>query len=154
MRPWEYKAPEQPAAPAVAAPPPTQQPPAPPPQNGPMTPQLLFAKWGALIQGVFPYLQDHFLNYGGADFQDWFVEHKGLDTWNAFKKDATPELLTQATQMHPQLKSIFTPEEKVLAFFASSDGIVIENLAGRFMKDVQASVFFGGGGKLVAVHVS
>lgn len=116
-RPWEYKAPEQPAAPAVAAPPPTQQPPAPPPQNGPMTPQLLFAKWGALIQGVFPYLQDHFLNYGGADFQDWFVEHKGLDTWNAFKKDATPELLTQATQMHPQLKSIFTPEEKVLAFF-------------------------------------
>ncbi|KAF4385730.1 hypothetical protein F8388_010286 [Cannabis sativa] len=44
-----------------------------------------------------------------------------------------------------------TPDEKhfishVLAFFAASDGIVLENLAGRFMKDVQvaeARAFYG-----------
>jgi ribonucleoside-diphosphate reductase subunit M2 len=34
----------------------------------------------------------------------------------------------------------------VLAFFAASDGIVLENLAGRFMKEVQVSeahAFYG-----------
>ncbi|KAK3036444.1 hypothetical protein RJ639_030043 [Escallonia herrerae] len=44
-----------------------------------------------------------------------------------------------------------TPDEKhfithVLAFFAASDGIVLENLAGRFMKEVQVSearAFYG-----------
>ena len=84
-----------------------------------MTPPLLFVKWGNLIREIFPQLKDHFDNRNGDDFRDWFLDRKGGDLWAAFKKDATPELLTQLTQMAPDLKVIFTPEDKVLLFFAN-----------------------------------
>ncbi|KAL3644049.1 hypothetical protein CASFOL_011981 [Castilleja foliolosa] len=62
--------------------------------------------------------------------------------WTAEEVD-----LSQDTQHWENL----TPDEKhfikhVLAFFAASDGIVLENLAGRFMKEVQISearAFYG-----------
>ncbi|KAK1319188.1 hypothetical protein QJS10_CPB04g00256 [Acorus calamus] len=55
------------------------------------------------------------------------------------------------SQDHRHWSDVLTPDERhfvthVLAFFASSDGIVLENLAVRFMKDVQiaeARAFYG-----------
>ena len=120
-RPWEFQpgAPPPAATPApISTAPPAAPPPAPLP-TGPMTPQLLFAKWGNLIREIFPQLQDSFKHESGDDFRDWFLDRKGADLWAAFKKDATPELLTQLTQMAPDLKVIFTPEDKVLLFFAN-----------------------------------
>ena len=121
-RPWEFQAN---AAPIATAPPPAP-PLAPPPvaapapiPTGPMTPQLLFQKWGNLIREIFPQLQDFFRNQTGDDFRDWFLDRKGGDLWASFKKDATPELLTALTQMAPELKAVFTPEDKVLLFFAN-----------------------------------
>ena len=76
-------------------------------------------KWGNLIREIFPQLQDFFRNQTGDDFRDWFLDRKGGDLWASFKKDATPELLTALTQMAPELKAVFTPEDKVLLFFAN-----------------------------------
>ena len=83
-----------------------------------MTAQRLFMKYAVLIQQIGPILVDHFQNSDGAAFQDWFIHRKGADTFNAFRADATPELLTEAVTSHPQLRMIFQPEDKVLNFFA------------------------------------
>jgi len=114
-RPWEFKA-------NAVAPPEQQQQPAPAevvqsiPQ--PMTPQGLYLKYKGLIQSIFPFLQDHFKRTNGDEFREWFIESKGTDTWSAFKKDATPELLIQLIGMTPQnIKDVFAPPEAVQAFF-------------------------------------
>jgi hypothetical protein len=114
-RPWEFKAN---APPAVA--PPQQPAPAEVVQSvpQPMTPQGLFLKYKGLIESIFPFLQDHFKRTNGDEFREWFIESKGTDTWSAFKKDATPELLIQLIGMTPQnIKDVFTPPEAVQAFF-------------------------------------
>lgn len=115
-KPWEFDPAARPAA-VATTPSPTAAPP--PVQTGPMTPQSFFLKWQALFNEVYSRLIDCFNNETGDDFRDWFLDRKGGDTWAAFKKDATPELLTQLTQMHPQLKAAWTPEDKVLLFFAN-----------------------------------
>ena len=118
-RPWEFNA----NAPAVSAPPPQQQPPAAaevvqPPLPQPMTPQGLYLKYKGLIESIFPFLQDHFKRTNGDEFREWFIESKGTDTWSAFKKDATPELLAQLVGMTPQnIRDVFQPAEKVSLFF-------------------------------------
>jgi hypothetical protein len=119
-RPWEFGE-GKPAPTAVVPQPATPQGPAPPQtpmEQGPMTAQRLFTKYALLIQQIGPILVDHFQNSDGAAFQDWFIHRKGADTFNAFRADATPELLTEAVTSHPQLKLIFQPEDKVLNFFA------------------------------------
>ncbi|KAJ6822213.1 ribonucleoside-diphosphate reductase small chain [Iris pallida] len=63
--------------------------------------------------------------------------------WTAEEVDLSSDL--------PHWRNILSPDERcfvthVLAFFAASDGIVLENLAGRFMSDVQvaeARAFYG-----------
>ncbi|KAJ6801463.1 ribonucleoside-diphosphate reductase small chain [Iris pallida] len=63
--------------------------------------------------------------------------------WTAEEVDLSADL--------PHWRSVLSPDERhfvthVLAFFAASDGIVLENLAGRFMSDVQlaeARAFYG-----------
>ncbi len=113
-KPWAYD-PSKPqaVAPVAAAPTPT----APAPSNQPMTPVTLFSKYGALIQSVGQILVDHFQNLSGGEFREWLIERKGLDLWNTFRADVTPELLTEAVTSHPQLKAIFTPPERALEFF-------------------------------------
>jgi hypothetical protein len=119
-QPWAYN----PNAPAVAAP---QPQPAPTPAtvvntaplpDQPMTAQTLFLKYRGLIESIFPFLQDHFKRTNGDEFREWFIESKGTDTWAAFKKDATPELLVQLISMTPaNIKAVFSPDEKVREFF-------------------------------------
>lgn len=119
-RPWEFGADKTPAvAGPVASPNPA--PPAaaaPPMEQVPMTAQRLFTKYAALIQSIGPILIDHFQGSDGIAFQDWFLDRKGREVFNAFRADATPELLTEAVTAHPNLKLIFQPEEKVLQFFS------------------------------------
>jgi ribonucleoside-diphosphate reductase subunit M2 len=73
----------------------------------------------------------------------WKMYKKQVDSfWRPEEVDLSKDLLDWAT---------LSPDEKyfismVLAFFAASDGIVMENLAMRFMKDVQLSearAFYG-----------
>ena len=80
-----------------------------------MTPVTLFSKYGALIQSVGQILVDHFQNLSGGEFREWLIERKGLDLWNTFRADVTPELLTEAVTSHPQLKAIFTPLRVLMA---------------------------------------
>lgn len=110
-QPWALP---NPNAPQVAAGPQLVQPPA---DDQPMTAQLLFVKYAALMNRVGAILIDHFANSSGDDFREWLITREGLNVWNAFCRDATPELLTEMVTTHPQLKGIFTPPEKVAEFF-------------------------------------
>jgi hypothetical protein len=120
-KPWQMP-PPTPTPAAVAAPVAVPQPtaPAPPPATpaGPMTAPLLFNKHGAAIGRHIQAIIDHFKNKDGLELQDYIVEREGLNWWNEFKTDATPELLLEGVTSHPQLKMIFTPQDKVLLFFS------------------------------------
>lgn len=78
---------------------------------------------------------------------------KDNDIWNMYKKQVDCFWTVQEVDTSKDLKDweTLTKEEKhfismILAFFSSSDGIVMENLALRFMTDVQlaeARAFYG-----------
>ena len=77
------------------------------------------------------------------DQEIWTMYQKQIDCfWRPEEIDLTKDLNHWQT---------LTPEEQyfismILAFFASSDGLVLENLAARFMGDVQlpeARAFYG-----------
>jgi ribonucleoside-diphosphate reductase subunit M2 len=64
--------------------------------------------------------------------------------WEHYKKQVTAFWTTEEVDLSADSKGFekLTPDEKhfikmVLAFFAASDGIVLENLAVRFMQDIQ-----------------
>ncbi|KAL6533486.1 hypothetical protein OROMI_027598 [Orobanche minor] len=73
--------------------------------------------------------------------------------WEMYKKAEASFWTAEEVDLSEDLRhwETLTPDEKhfikhVLAFFAASDGIVLENLAGRFMKEVQISearAFYG-----------
>lgn len=73
--------------------------------------------------------------------------------WEMYKKAEASFWTAEEVDLSQDLRhwESLTPDEKhfithVLAFFAASDGIVLENLAGRFMKEVQvaeARAFYG-----------
>ncbi|GMH06850.1 hypothetical protein Nepgr_008690 [Nepenthes gracilis] len=73
--------------------------------------------------------------------------------WEMYKKAEASFWTAEEVDLSADLRHWegLTPDEKhfvshVLAFFAASDGIVLENLAGRFMKEVQiaeARAFYG-----------
>ncbi|XP_009419375.2 ribonucleoside-diphosphate reductase small chain [Musa acuminata AAA Group] len=74
--------------------------------------------------------------------------------WEFYKKAVASFWTAEEVDLSPDLshwQHRLTPDERrfvshVLAFFAASDGIVIENLAARFMRDVQlpeARAFYG-----------
>ena len=93
-----------------------------------------------------PLLEDSESRYVMFPIQDdniWKMYKKQIDCfWRAEEIDLSKDLNDWAR---------LTGDEKhfismVLAFFAASDGIVLENLAVRFMKDVQLSearAFYG-----------
>ncbi|KAL6509167.1 hypothetical protein OROGR_022477 [Orobanche gracilis] len=73
--------------------------------------------------------------------------------WEMYKKAQASFWTAEEVDLSEDLRhwETLTPDERhfiklVLAFFAASDGIVLENLAGRFMKEVQISearAFYG-----------
>ncbi|XAR67894.1 Ribonucleoside-diphosphate reductase [Bertholletia excelsa] len=74
--------------------------------------------------------------------------------WEMYKKAEASFWTAEEVDLSQDLRhwdDVLTPDEKhfithVLAFFAASDGIVLENLASRFMKEVQvaeARAFYG-----------
>jgi len=76
------------------------------------------------------------------------------DIWSMYKKAEASFWTAEEIDLQSDLtdwNSRLTKEEKfflshVLAFFAASDGIVLENLAGRFMREIQipeARCFYG-----------
>ena len=124
-RPWEFQgsrvapvatavqARPDPAA-APAAPSPVS---APPPAPGVMTPQLLLQKYNAILNAHFMILIDKFKNEDGYRMQDHLLDREGRNTFNAFREDATVELLLGMVSANAQLKTIFTPPEKAGRFF-------------------------------------
>ena len=78
---------------------------------------------------------------------------KYQDIWEMYKKAQASFWTAEEIDLQEDLKywSKLNSNEKffisnVLAFFASSDGIVLENLAVRFMKEIQipeARAFYG-----------
>ena len=77
-------------------------------------------------------------------YQDiWEMYKKQIDCfWRAEEIDLTKDLSHWDTLNHDEKFFI----SMILAFFAASDGIVLENLASRFMNDVQVSearAFYG-----------
>jgi ribonucleoside-diphosphate reductase subunit M2 len=73
----------------------------------------------------------------------WEMYKKQVDCfWRAEEIDLTKDLANWDSLNHDEKYFIST----ILAFFAASDGIVLENLASRFMMDVQVSearAFYG-----------
>ncbi len=75
------------------------------------------------------------------------------DVWKMYKKQIDSFWRVEEIDLSKDLPdwAKLTPDEqqfiiKVLAFFAASDGVVMENLAARFMQDVQAAeirAFYG-----------
>lgn len=77
-------------------------------------------------------------------YQDiWEMYKKQVDCfWRAEEIDLTKDLVNWESLNHDERYFI----SMILAFFAASDGIVLENLASRFMNDVQISearAFYG-----------
>lgn len=75
------------------------------------------------------------------------------DMWQMYKKHEASFWTAEEVDLAHDMKDWVSLEEKerhfikhVLAFFAASDGIVLENLAERFLKEVQipeARCFYG-----------
>ena len=86
---------------------------------------------------------NRFVMFPIKDDSIWKMYKKQVDCfWRAEEIDLTKDLAHWNTLSHDEKYFI----SMILAFFAASDGIVLENLAVRFMKDVQlaeARAFYG-----------
>jgi len=65
-----------------------------------------------------------------------FYENSLASFWTANEIDLHTDIIDWATKLNDNERYFFS---MILAFFASSDGIVNENLAAKFMKEVQIS---------------
>ena len=87
---------------------------------------------------------DRFVLFPIKYHQVWDMYKKHMAVfWTAEELDLVPDLIDWETKLNKDEKHFIS---HVLAFFAASDGIVNENLAIRFMKDVQipeARCFYG-----------
>ena len=86
---------------------------------------------------------DRYVLFPIKDNRIWSMYKKQVDSfWRAEEVDVSKDLQDWPLLSSSEREFIL----KVLAFFAASDGIVVENLAVRFMKDVQlaeARAFYG-----------
>ena len=84
---------------------------------------------------------NRFVMFPIKDDSIWKMYKKQVDCfWRAEEIDLSRDVWTDLTSDEQQFVS------RILAFFAASDGIVLENLASRFMMDVQlaeARAFYG-----------
>ena len=86
---------------------------------------------------------DRYVMFPIKDNDIWKMYKKQVDCfWRAEEIDLTRDMEDWA-KLNEDEKHFIT---MILAFFAASDGIVLENLAGRFMEEVQlaeARAFYG-----------
>ena len=97
-------------------------------------------------QDTEPLLQeteDRFVMFPIQDETIWLMYKKQVECfWRAEEVDLSKDLASWTTLTHDEQNFI----KMIIAFFAASDGIVLENLAVRFMGDVQLSearAFYG-----------
>ena len=87
--------------------------------------------------------EDRFVMFPIKDESIWHMYKKQVECfWRAEEVDLSKDLLSWATLNSDEKNFI----KVIIAFFAGSDGIVLENLAARFMRDVQlpeARAFYG-----------
>jgi ribonucleoside-diphosphate reductase subunit M2 len=87
--------------------------------------------------------EDRFVMFPIQDETIWLMYKKQVECfWRAEEVDLSKDLASWATLNHDEKNFI----KMIIAFFAASDGIVLENLAVRFMSDVQLSearAFYG-----------
>jgi len=82
-----------------------------------MTPQLFFAKYSAVLQRQMHFIIDFYQHQTGYEAQDHLIAREGQIQFDAIRADATPELLVKLTEEHPQLKAIFSDQQKARTFF-------------------------------------
>ena len=86
---------------------------------------------------------DRYVMFPIKDAEIWALYKKQVDSfWRAEEVDVSKDLRDWQNLTSNERQFVL----KVLAFFAASDGIVAENLAARFMQDVQlaeARAFYG-----------
>ena len=86
---------------------------------------------------------NRFVMFPIKDDSIWKMYKKQVDCfWRAEEIDLTSDIVHWETLTHDEKYFV----SMILAFFAASDGIVLENLASRFMMDVQlaeARAFYG-----------
>jgi len=87
--------------------------------------------------------EDRFVMFPITDESIWFMYKKQVECfWRAEEVDLSKDLASWSTLTHDEQNFI----KVIIAFFAASDGIVLENLAARFMGEVQLSearAFYG-----------
>ena len=87
--------------------------------------------------------EDRFVMFPIKDESIWMMYKKQVECfWRAEEVDLSKDLASWETLSHDEQNFI----KVIIAFFAASDGIVLENLAARFMSDVQLSearAFYG-----------
>jgi ribonucleoside-diphosphate reductase subunit M2 len=87
--------------------------------------------------------EERFVMFPIKDEAIWLMYKKQVECfWRAEEVDLSKDLTSWATLTYDEKKFI----KAIIAFFAASDGIVLENLAARFMGDVQlpeARAFYG-----------
>ena len=92
------------------------------------------------------------------------IPTQGSDTWKVYKKQAVCFWQAEEVDFSKDLVdwAKVTTDEKyfipmVLGLFAASDGVTVENLATRFMSDVQlaeARAFYGFQVVMESTHIS
>jgi ribonucleoside-diphosphate reductase subunit M2 len=87
--------------------------------------------------------EERFVMFPIQDESIWAMYKKQVECfWRAEEVDLSKDLASWDTLTHEEKSFI----KAIIAFFAASDGIVLENLAARFMSDVQLSearAFYG-----------
>jgi ribonucleoside-diphosphate reductase subunit M2 len=87
--------------------------------------------------------EERFVMFPIKDEAIWLMYKKQVECfWRAEEVDLSKDLTSWATLTYDEKKFI----KAIIAFFAASDGIVLENLAARFMGEVQlpeARAFYG-----------
>lgn len=79
--------------------------------------EAIVNKYGQLLISVAPFLIDHFkMDLGGAEFRNWFIGRQGAMAWTGLRDDAGAELVIELIQMHPTLKEVLQPLDKLRQF--------------------------------------
>lgn len=77
------------------------------------------AKHGELLRHVAPFAIDGFrAQESGKHLRDWFLNRHGRMVWVTFREDSGADVLTALCGRDPFLKTVFTPIEKVMVYFA------------------------------------
>ena len=96
-----------------------------------------------IIEPLLTETEDRFVMFPIQDESIWMMYKKQVECfWRAEEVDLSKDLASWEKLSNDEQNFI----KAIIAFFAASDGIVLENLAARFMSDVQLSearAFYG-----------